>query len=196
MPILKGEKIDEFENVTILVLSQVSMRSKMVEGRIHVAVSERDKSDSETALELDNRTSLAKSDKVDNIDLLIDIPDREALEHLIEFVNGLKEQFYQEERKEYPTISEYLVLEHGFTPMIGVKAVGDGNLLDTNPFTCHKQVHKAHVLLYSERLKYFYLQQEKKVVLIPKVIETQEDARKLVESITDPMQKRQNVIIT
>lgn len=89
MPVL-----DEFKNVTVLVLQGVSMRSKKIDGRIHVAVSEADKSDSETALVINEELSFAKSDKVHNIDMIIDIPNEKALDQFIIFLQDLKQDHY------------------------------------------------------------------------------------------------------
>ncbi len=92
--ILKNIQVDEFENVTVLILEQISMRSKKIGERIHVAVSDADKSDSETALVINDELSFAKSDKVDNIDLIIDIPNEKALDRFIRFLQDLKEDHY------------------------------------------------------------------------------------------------------
>lgn len=94
MPVLKNIKIDEFENVTILVLQKISMRSKKVDSRVHIAISEADKSDSETALVISDESSLCKSDKVDNIDVLIDIPNEKALDQFISFLQEVKQDHY------------------------------------------------------------------------------------------------------
>jgi len=94
MPVLKDIKIDEFKNVTILVLQGISMRSKKIDGRVHVSISEADKSDSETALVINEELSFAKSDKVDNIDMLIDIPNAKALDRFILFLQELKQDHY------------------------------------------------------------------------------------------------------
>ena len=95
MPVLKNIKIDEFEDVTILILEKISMRSKKIGERIHIAVSEADKSDSETALVINDEQSFAKSDKVDNIDMLIDIPNEKSLDQFILFLQELKEDHYK-----------------------------------------------------------------------------------------------------
>lgn len=94
MPVLKNIKVDEFDDVTILVLEKISMRSKKIGDRIHVVVSEADKSDSETALVINDELSFAKSDKVDNIDLIIDIPNEKSLDQLILFLQELKADHY------------------------------------------------------------------------------------------------------
>ncbi len=94
MPVLKNVKIDEFDDVTILVFEKISMRSKKIGERVHVAISESHKSDSETALVINDELSFAKSDKVDNIDMLIDIPNEKALDQLILFLQELKEDHY------------------------------------------------------------------------------------------------------
>jgi len=95
MPVLKNIKIDEFEDVTILILEKISMRSKKIGERIHIAVSEADKSDSETALVINDEQSFAKSDKVDNIDMMIDIPNEKSLDQFILFLQELKEDHYK-----------------------------------------------------------------------------------------------------
>jgi hypothetical protein len=95
MSVLKGIKIDEFENVTILIYEKISMRSKKIGERVHVAISEADKSDSETALVINDELSFAKSDKCHNIDMIIDIPNERALDHLISFLQDLKEDHYK-----------------------------------------------------------------------------------------------------
>ncbi len=95
MSILKGIKVDEFENVTVLVLEKISMRSKKVGERIHIAVSEAHKSDSETALVINEELSFAKSDSVDNIDVIIDIPNEKSLDKFILFLQDLKEDHYK-----------------------------------------------------------------------------------------------------
>jgi hypothetical protein len=95
MPILKNIKVDEFEDVTILVLQKISMRSKKIGERVHIAISEADKSDSEIALVINDELSFSKSDKVDNIDLLIDIPNEKSLNQFILFLQELKEEHYK-----------------------------------------------------------------------------------------------------
>ena len=99
MPVLKDIKIDEFDNVTVLVLQKISMRSKKTDGRVHIVISESDKSDSETALVLSEETSLCKSDKVDNIDMLIDIPNEKALDQFISFLQEAKQDHYPKTKR-------------------------------------------------------------------------------------------------
>ncbi len=94
MPVLKGIEVDEFKDVTILVLQKISMRSKKIGERVHIVVSEAEKSDSETALVVNDELSFAKSDKVHNIDLLIDIPNEKALDQFILFLQEIKEEHY------------------------------------------------------------------------------------------------------
>jgi len=96
MSILKGIKIDEFEDVTVVILEKISMRSKKIGERIHVAVSESSKSDSETALIVNEEISFTKSDKVHNIDVLIDIPNEKSLDQFINFLQDLKEEHYKQ----------------------------------------------------------------------------------------------------
>ena len=74
MSVLKGIKVDEFENVTVLIFEKISMRSKKIGERIHVSVSEADKSD---------------------IDMIIDIPNEKSLDQLILFLQDLKEDHYK-----------------------------------------------------------------------------------------------------
>jgi len=95
MSVLKGIKVDEFENVTVLIFEKISMRSKKIGERIHVSVSEADKSDSETALVINDELSFAKSDKCHNIDMIIDIPNEKSLDQLILFLQDLKEDHYK-----------------------------------------------------------------------------------------------------
>lgn len=94
MPVLKNIEVDEFKDVTVLVLQKISMRSKKIGDRVHIAVSEAEKSDSETALVINEELSFAKSDQVHNIDMLIDIPNEKALDQFILFFQELKEEHY------------------------------------------------------------------------------------------------------
>lgn len=94
MPILKNITVDEFENVTILILEKISMRSKKIGDRIHVVVSEADKSDSENALVINDELSFAGSDKAHNIDMIFDIPNEKSLDQFIRFLQELKEDHY------------------------------------------------------------------------------------------------------
>ena len=94
MSVLKGVKVDEFENVTVLIIENISMRSKKVGERLHIAVSEAHKSDSEKALIINEELSFAKSDSVDNIDVIIDIPSEKSLDKFILFLQDLKEDHY------------------------------------------------------------------------------------------------------
>ena len=94
MAILKGINVDEFENVTVLVFQGISMRSKKVGDSIHIAVSESDKSASEDALVINDELSFAKSDKVDNIDMIIDIPNEESMDRFISILQAYKEEYY------------------------------------------------------------------------------------------------------
>lgn len=98
MAVLKGINVDEFDNVTILTLEKISMRSKKLNfldnTRVHIAISEADKSKSEEALVINEQTSFCKSDKVDNIDMIIDIPNEKALDQFISFLQELKEEHY------------------------------------------------------------------------------------------------------
>ena len=74
------------------------MRSKKLifldNTRVHIAISESDKSKSEEALFINEETSFCKSDKVDNIDMIIDIPNEKALDQLIEYLQDLKSEHY------------------------------------------------------------------------------------------------------
>lgn len=94
MSVLKGINIDEFENVTVLIIEKLSMRSKKIGGRVHIAVSEAEKSKSEDALVINDELSFAKLDKVHNIDMIIDIPNEKALDQFISFLQDLKEEYY------------------------------------------------------------------------------------------------------
>ena len=95
MPVLKNIEVDEFKNVTILVYEKISMRSKKIGERVHIAISEDDKSESETALVINEHTSFAKSDKCDNIDMIIDFPNEKAIDHFILFLQDLKQDHYE-----------------------------------------------------------------------------------------------------
>ena len=94
MPILKNVTVDEFNNVTIMIVKGLSMRSKLVDGHVHIAVSEEDKSESETMFQNTETESICWSDKCHNIDLIIDIPNEKNLQQFIDYLIETKNDLY------------------------------------------------------------------------------------------------------
>lgn len=100
MPILKNITIDEFQNVTVMVIKDISMRRKLIDGRVHIAVSEADKSASENMFQNTETETICISDTCHNIDMLIDIPNEKSLQQLIDYLIETKKEFYGQKEVE------------------------------------------------------------------------------------------------
>lgn len=91
MPILKNIQIDHIENVTVLVLKDIAFRHQIFEdGRVHIVISESDKTKNEVMVKLNDTEQLCWSDKTEHIDLLIDIPEKSGLDFLINYLTELR----------------------------------------------------------------------------------------------------------
>lgn len=96
MPILKGIQVDEFKNVTIIIFKSISTRYKKVDEAVHIVISEADKTQSEEMVKISETSSICWSDTAHNIDVILDFPNKESLDqlinHLIEVRNDMYEQ--------------------------------------------------------------------------------------------------------
>jgi hypothetical protein len=96
MPVLKGIKVDEFEDVTIIVFKDISTRYKKVDDAIHIVVSEADKSQSEEMVKTSETESICWSDTAHNIDVILDFPNKKSIEQFIEYLTMVKKEMYEE----------------------------------------------------------------------------------------------------
>jgi len=83
MPFLKNIRIDNIQNVTVMVNSSIDIRHAIrPDGRIHICFADSDSVLQDTLVDFQDGTGLAISDKTSHIDLLIDT-DAEHLDALI-----------------------------------------------------------------------------------------------------------------
>lgn len=94
MSILKGIKVDDFDNVTVIVFKDISTRHGKFGDNVHIVVSEADKSQSEEMVKLNETESLCWSDTVHNIDVILDFPSKKSIEQLIDYLTKVKEEMY------------------------------------------------------------------------------------------------------
>ena len=97
MPVLKGLKVDEFENVTVIVFDEISTRYKKVDEAIHIVLSEADKTESEVMVQTSETESICWSDTAHNIDVILDFPTKKSIDQFINFLTKVKEEMYEEE---------------------------------------------------------------------------------------------------
>lgn len=94
MPVLKGIKVDEFENVTVLLLKDVSFRYRLFEGTeiVHISISDADKTEADVMVQCNETTSICESTATNNIDMIIDIPNKKNLRQFIDFLTEIEKE--------------------------------------------------------------------------------------------------------
>lgn len=94
MPVLKNEKIDEIEDVTILIMKDISVRHGKFGDRVHLCLAESDKTESDVMVNMSENSDLCWSDKTSHIDVLIDFPTVNTLDQFIENLQEMRETHY------------------------------------------------------------------------------------------------------
>ncbi len=91
MPILKHIKVDNIEDVTILVLKDIALRNKITEdGRIQILICEANKTNKDVMVQLNETESLCWNDETSHIDIIIDIPKLNGIDFLINYLTELR----------------------------------------------------------------------------------------------------------
>jgi hypothetical protein len=94
MPVLKNEKIDDIEDVTILVMKDISVRHKIVDDRIHLCLAETKKLESDVMVNMSENSDLCWSDKTAHIYVLIDFPTVKTLDQFIKNLQEIREEHF------------------------------------------------------------------------------------------------------
>ncbi len=94
MPILKGVKVDEFENVTVLVVKEISFRHKRVEEGCQIVIAEASKTESEVMFQNTETESICWSDQCHAVDMIIDFPNEKAMQAMIDQLMKVKNEMY------------------------------------------------------------------------------------------------------
>lgn len=99
MPVFKHEKIDDIEDVTILVMKNISMRHGKFGDAVHVCLSEEEKTKSDVMVSMNKNSDLCWSTATSHIDVLIDFPNVTLLDQFIESLINLREDHYGPKNK-------------------------------------------------------------------------------------------------
>ncbi len=94
MPVLKGIKVDEFENVTVVVVKDIQLRTKKAkDGHLHIAVAEVNKTDQATPDETFN-SQPAQISALTELEVLFDFPSEKSLSKFIQYLTEIKKEVY------------------------------------------------------------------------------------------------------
>ena len=94
MSFLKGLKIDDIENVTVIIFDHIHLREKKIDERLHITMHEPG-TDGETLVEMQNGDSIAMSSTVNDIDVLLDFPNRKSIDNFINYLSYVRDKYYK-----------------------------------------------------------------------------------------------------
>lgn len=94
MPVLKHEKIDDIEDVTILVMNDISLRHGKFGDAVHVCLSEEEKTKDDVMITIGENSDLCWSTTTCHIDVLIDFPTAKSLDQFIKSLQNIREEHY------------------------------------------------------------------------------------------------------
>lgn len=94
MSFLKGIKIDDIENVTVIVFDRIDFRHKRINEGLHITM-HKPGTDGETLVKLQNGDSIAMSSVVDDIDVLLDFPNRKSIDNFIQCLVSIRDDCYK-----------------------------------------------------------------------------------------------------
>lgn len=94
MPVLKHEKIDDIEDVTIVVMNDIAMRHGKFHDNVHVCLAEEEKTKDDVMINMSEGSDLCWSSQTSHIDVLIDFPSAKSMDRFIEILQEIREQYY------------------------------------------------------------------------------------------------------
>ena len=94
MPVLKGIKVDNFENVTVVVVKDIQLRAKKAkDNHLHIAVAEVNKADVNIPDDTFN-SKPAQTSELTELEVLFDFPNEKSLEKFIQYLTEIKKEVY------------------------------------------------------------------------------------------------------